>query len=306
METLKLKLNNDHSVGLGDNLCLLSSLANIPPPVELYVNNEHNTFDRLTQYKRIFRIPNSQLVIHPSDENGNFNNVGWPVKFFTEYFRPSYVSTHGRTHPLNVNRNDKKCIAIACSFDIDKEQADRWPWCRARPASYWGRVFAWVKQMGYDVITVDYAQHDLEDKIELLAKHCRAIISYEGGMAHLAHMLNLPCFLVDWRLPSPSTQLGKFHCEFVHKSKSVYILRDDEELMSWDSNTFSTNIFALEQGKTNNRLVNGDCEVKFGGPGVRGIITVTAKSTGQIMLQTDPIFGDNAVAELLSKYYSSV
>ena len=301
MEKIKVELNNDHSVGLGDNLCLLSALANIPAPIELYVNNDYQTYDRLIQYKRIFRIPKDQLEIFPMEASGNFNNVGWPVKFFTDYHKPQYVNL--KNGIVKLDSSDKKCIAIAAQFDSNPEQADQWPWCRGRPIEYWARIFAHVKQMGYDVITVDYPHRDLEDKIHMLAKHCRAIISYEGGMAHLAHMLKLPCFLVDWKLPSPSTTLGQFHCEFVHKTNSVYILRDDNEIFNWGRDQFDSRIFQLEQGKGNNRLVNGECDISFSGPKPRGNITVTSAASGKVLLHTKPIFGDSKVAELLSKFY---
>jgi hypothetical protein len=303
MEKVKIELNNDHSVGLGDNLCLLSALANVPTPVALYVNNDYDTFDRLQHYRRIFRIPKDQLEIFPMETSGNFANVGWPVKFFTDYHKPLYVNLkHGS---IKLDHSKKDCIAIAAQFNNNPDEPnDIWPWCRGRPISYWARIFAHVKKMGFDVITVDYAQHDLEDKIELLTKHCRAIISYEGGMAHLAHMIKLPCFLVDWQHPSPSTVLGNFHCDFVHKTNSVYILRDDTEFFTWDKNAFSRKIFDLEQGQGNNRLVNGDCNIEFAGPGCRGDVTVTSAYNGKVLLKTPPIFGDSKVAELLSKYYT--
>jgi hypothetical protein len=57
METLKLELDNAHSVGLGDNLCLISMLTNLPIPVELCLYNEFKAFDKFSFYKKMFRIP---------------------------------------------------------------------------------------------------------------------------------------------------------------------------------------------------------------------------------------------------------
>lgn len=300
VERLKINLNNQHSVGLGDNLCLLSALANLPVGVDLHTTNDHNTFNRLTQYKKIFRIPDQLLTIHETDQQGDFNNTGWPVKFFSKYYRPGVVNVNGQTIRLQPGY-EKKCIAIAGFFDMNGNLSE-WPYCRARPIEYWARVFEYIKKMGFDVITVDYPFNNLEDKIELLSKHCRAIISYEGGMAHLAHMLNLPCFIVNWKLPSPSTTLDQFHCEFVHKTDNVYIFRDDEELFSWDLTTFYRIMNDLVKGKTNNRLVNGSCSVEFVGPGPHGEITVKDQ-TGRVMLEAPPIFGVNVVSEILNKYY---
>jgi hypothetical protein len=304
MERLRINLNNDHSVGLGDNLCLLSSLANIPPPIDLYVNNVHNTFDRLTHYKKIFRIPNTQLQIFFSEDNGDFNNVGWPVKLFSEYYRPQFVSINGQTIQTRTRSDkDKKFIAIAGSTIPDETGLNEWPSCRARPQEYWNRIYGWIKNIGYEAVSVDNPFVDLEDKIEILAKHCRAIISYEGGMAHLSHMLKLPCFLVDWKHPSPSTELADFHCDFVHKSRSVYILRNDEEIFSWGEGQFNQMVERLHIGETNNRLVNRECRLQFAGPGIHGKISVVDNHTGKVLLTSTGMFGNNQVSALLNQYY---
>jgi len=304
MERLRINLNNNHSVGLGDNLCLLSELTSIPPPIDLYVNNVHNTFDRLSHYKRIFRIPDSQLQIFFSEENGDFNNVGWPIKLFSEYHRPQFVSVNGQVIQTRTkNDKDKKFIAIAGYVDPDVSGRNEWPYSRARPQEYWNRIYAWIKSIGYEAVSVDNAYTDLEDKIEILAKHCRAIISYEGGMAHLSHMLKLPCFLVDWKHPSPSTWLSTYHCDFVHKTESVYILREDEEIFSWGEGEFNRKVEHLHRGETNNRFLNGERRMQFAGPGVHGNVQVYQGR--DLVLEADGFFGRNKVGSLLNRYYAS-
>lgn len=304
MERLRINLNNDHSVGLGDNLCLLSALANIPPPVDLHVNNVHKTFDRLSHYKRIFRIPDSQLQILFSEHNGDFNNVGWPIKLFSEYYRPQFISVNGQTIQTRTKSDkDKKFIAIAGYVDPDVGQRNEWPYSRARPQQYWNRIYAWIKSIGYEAVSVDNSFTDLEDKIEILSKHCRAIVSYEGGMAHLSHMLKLPCFLVDWKYPSPSTTLAGYHCDFVHKTGSVHILRSDEEIFTWGEGEFNRAVEKLHHGETNNRLVNGECQLRFDGPGVHGNVKVYRGS--DLVLDAGGLFGNNRVGALLNRYYAS-
>ena len=303
MDRLRIDLNNDNSVGLGDNLCLLSALANIPPPVDLYVNNKHNTFDRLTHYKKIFRIPDAQLKIFQCEENGNFNNVGWPVKLFSDYFRPTYVTANGLTIQTRTKADSKKkFIAIAGSTIPDGRGLNEWPACRSRPQEFWNSLYGYIQSLGYEAVSVDNHFTSLEDKVEILSKHCKAIISYEGGMAHLAHMLRLPCILLDWKLPSPSTTLGEYHCEFVHRTDSVYVVRNDAELFSWNEGKFSSVVNDLYEGKTNNRLVNGQARLQFQGPGPRGRVQVVNRS-GAIQLTSNAIFGDSKVSELLHQYY---
>ena len=302
METLKLDLDNAHSVGLGDNLCLISLLTNLPVSVELCLNNEFNAFDKFKLYKRLFRIPDSQLKLTLVDSNGTFNGGGyWPAKLLYEYHRPKYVNVFGQL--IELNKGDKKCIALVTQTQSNPGQDDMWPWCRSRTPEYWGRIFVYLKGLGYEVITLDHPHFDLETKVELLAKHCKAIISYEGGMAHLAHMLKLPCFLVDWKLPSPSTPYGQYHCEMVHRTDSVHILRDDEEIFLLNKEQFDTRISELQQGLTNNRFANGEFTLSFAGPGVHGEILLKDK-TGKVVGNLPPMYGSNQLTDLLSKYYT--
>ena len=157
--------------------------------------------------------------------------------------------------------------------------------------------------MDYEVVTVDRHFFELEDKVDLLVNQCDAIISYEGGMAHLSHMLRIPCFLIDWKLPSPSTVLGNFHCEFVHRTKNVYIVRNDEEFFGWDRTAFNLKVNDLKQGISNNRLVNGECNLAFAGPTISSSIVVTQDS--KELLTVPGFFGVHSVAgQFLSQYYN--
>jgi hypothetical protein len=298
---IHVKLNNDHSVGLGDNLCLLSALANLPDKVELFVNNDHNTFDRLTQYKNIFCIEDEKLKIIETASNGDFNNVGWPVKLFTDYYRPKHVRVNEELLELNSDMDKKKFIAVITSHEIQHE--DLWPWCRARPIEYWGRIMAWVKGLGYEVVTLDDPYVDLEDKINFLVKNCKAMISYEGGMAHLSHMLDIPCFIVDWRHPNRSTNLGQYHCEFVHKTDNVHILRNgDEHIFSWNREIFDNFQNGLLEGKTNNRLVNGELELVLGS-GAPGQVELK-ESVGDYSLGVFELYNHRSrVLEMINTYY---
>ena len=105
-------------------------------------------------------------------------------------------------------------------------------------------------------------------------------------MAHLAHMIDLPCFLIDWKHPTTSTQLDVFHSDFVHKTNSVYIIRKDDELFSWDRHTFDSKITDLRYGKGNNRFTSGEFYFNFLGPGFHNNIRIYNKN-GLLCLQTN-------------------
>jgi len=96
--------------------------------------------------------------------------------------------------------------------------------------------------------------------------------------------------------------LDKFHCEFVHKTDSVYILRDDEEFLTWGKEGFDKRIHDMQQGKGNNRLVNGDCKVQFSGPGIHGQMSVV-NASGHELLKAPGLFGGSVHSELLERYY---
>jgi len=300
-------LDNTYSVGLGDNLCLISMLASINDSVELHVDDRHETYERLCRYKCIFMIPDSKLRIVRSPENGDFKNVGWPLKLNQEYYRPAQVLVNDRVIDTGSSKSgEKSCIALAAFYDNPPaDNRNEWPWCKHRDLDYWSRIFAYLKSLHYDVITVDRHMFDLEDKIEAILKNCKAIVSYEGGMAHLAHMLNIPLLLVDWTYPAPSTSLDRFHCEFVHYSSSMYVLRDDEELFSWSRNQFDSKIHDLYHGKTNNRLVNGECRLMFDGPGIYGGITVMGNDN-RIQLRTPGLYNSNDVANRFVNEYAGL
>jgi hypothetical protein len=303
MTRQRIVLNNEHSVGLGDNLCLLSALAMIPPDTDLYTTNKHKTFDRLNLYKTIFRIPDNKLIINLSDENGMFNNVGWPIKLFSDYYKPPYVNIGGKLLKTADDLSSKKCIGLVCSFDEPGVNTTEWPWTRSRPKDYWARMFSFIKSMGYEVITLDYPFFDLETKIELMVKHCKAVIGYEGGMAHLSHMLSIPYFMVPWRFPTNSTQLGQFHCEFVHRTNTVHVMRTDAELFYMSADLFNQRVAELALGQTNNRIVNGECKIKFEGPGIHGKVSVEDKHGCLMLPPVGNIFGDNQSGWMLNKWY---
>ena len=303
----QIHLNNSHSVGLGDNLCLLSLLANIKEPIELLVDDRHGTYERLCRYKQIFMIPDSKLTITRSASNGDFNNTGWPLKLNSDYYRAPQVLVNGQILDTVTERDsEKRCIALAAFYeDPPENNKNEWPWCKRRDLPYWAEIFAYFKNLHYDVITVDRHMFDLENKIEAMVRNCKAIVSYEGGMAHLAHMLNIPVLMVDWTYPAPSTNLDRFHCEFVHRSSSMYLLRDDRELMTWNGDQLERVIFDLRQGKTNNRLLNGECRLEFEGPGVYGRFKIRDRQ-GNVVLKTNGLYDPNDAASRFVNTYAGM
>jgi hypothetical protein len=319
---MKIHLNNNHSVGLGDHLCLISLLCDINDGIEVLSSNNHGIYDRLCYFKRVLHIPDSAFTLKLVDSNGDFDVIGWPLKLFSKYYQPETVTLKGLSLRVDDPNHPKPAIGLACfttnymyldnnsnyvewldGKEVNRGNENVFPQCRLRPASYYARIFEYCKTHRYDVITIDSMHTDLEEKIEMMVKNCKAIIGYEGGMAHLAHILNIPYFMLDWKLPTPNTVFNEWHCELVHQTNSLYVLRDDEELFKWSADEFDKKIHLISRGNGNNRLLNGECRLHF--DSLTSPLTIQ-NDKGETVFSTDfGMFSDNAVGRLLAKYYSS-
>jgi hypothetical protein len=319
---MQIHLNTTHSVGMGDYLCLVSMLCDIPDTVVVHCNNRHSTFDRLSYFKQVLNISDSQFNLVQVEENGDFAITGWPVKLFSKYYNPQSVNIRGQDLEIDYKntRQDKGYIGLVCyttnqmyvdqhsnyiewtnGREVNLGSENIFPQSRLRPVDYYARIFRFIKSRRYDVITLDSMHTNFEDKVEMMVKHCRAIIGYEGGIAHLAHMLDIPYFMLDWRLPSRSTIFGDMHCEIVHQSKSMYVLRDDEELFKWNADEFDQKIYNTWANGGNNRFINGDYRIDFP-EGILNRMNVL-DSHNEKILSLGSMFGTDPLGSILKKYY---
>jgi hypothetical protein len=319
---MQIHLDTTHSVGMGDYLCFISLLCDIPDTVVVHCNNSHSTFDRLSYFKRVLNITDEQFKLVPADHSGDFSITGWPVKLFSKYYKPSSVNIRGQDLEIDYkNTRDKKgYIGLVCyttnqmyidqhnnyiEWDNNQElnlgQENIFPQTRLRPVDYYARIFEFIKTRRYDVITIDSMHTNFEDKVEMMVKHCKAIIGYEGGVAHLAHMLDIPYFMLDWQLPCPSTVFGDMHCEIVHQSKSMYVLRNDQELFNWSAEEFDQKIYDVWNIGGNNRFTNGTYSLDFPN-GILSQMNVDDQ-TNNTLLSLRSMFGKNSLGKILKKYY---
>jgi len=317
----QIHYDNTNGVGMGDLLCFISLICSAPNPVEILVSNSHGTYDKLTMFKRVLNIPDYRFIVTLKDSVGTFHNYGWPLKLFSDYYETDIVNLFGNNMPVKRN-NFKGYIGLVCyngsghymnddhhliQWDHNKTMTvetdwRNWPQTRYRPVSFYSRIFEYCKTHDYDVITLESASTSFEEKIELMTKYCKAIIGFEGGIAHLSHMLKIPYFMLDWRHPSPSTTNGDLHCELVHLSPYLYMLRDDEELFSWSKEEFNDKIYQTELGKGNNRFVTGHRKFNFDRDGVLGNIQVTDEQNNKI-LDMGKLFGNNELGTFMKQYF---
>lgn len=133
------------------------------------------------------------------------------------------------------------------------ENTNRYPWCKYGWKEYYEELFWYIKNtLKLDVITIDERNVNLEEKIEILEKAYCAI-GYEGGIAHLCHVLQVPYVMFPWKKDSSA----KFFCDVVHPDRRTWFLEYHEEIFTWDINQFGDRIKDCHHNRGNNRILFG-------------------------------------------------
>lgn len=272
-----MQINLDSSrgiIGFGDYLCMISLFCDVPTPVELYCDNKANHYNSLLELTRILNVSKDKLkIIYRENHTGDFSG-GCYLKLLSNYYTPEYVNINGQLIEVNDKSQSKPYIGLACYSGLydphdvyfndnnDRNLKDRMPGCRYRSVDYYSKIFSLIKNHGYDVVTLDSAEN-LELKILQLLKTCSAVIGYEGGIAHLCHMLQIPFIMLDWR-PNNDSQYGEFQVEVLQQSNTVHIIKDDTMFLNIGKNEFKNLINDLKYAhSTNNRLVTGEYRMQY-------------------------------------------
>jgi hypothetical protein len=280
---MEITLDTNKGMGFGDMLCLISLLCDVTEPITLYSNNRETYYDRLKHLTKMLNVPESKLKILPTENEGNFSGA-YHVRTVSEYFYPDHLTIDGKRIKVN-DPSRKKTFVGLCMYNgdgfIDKDwnfwrnnehlvpvnegssRTDRIPQCKWRSIEYYSKIFAMLRRCDYEVITFDQ-QTMMEPKIRFMLEHCNAVIGYEGGMAHLCHMLKIPYLMFKYR-PSPDVDdlYGPFTQESIHRGAYTHFVEDDETLINLNKRDLETIITNLKQGIHNNRLVKGEVNMIF-------------------------------------------
>ena len=245
------------SQGIGSNIILLSTLLDAGP-TRLMVNRCNRTI--ITELKRIFNIDDSRLILEddPEDWPDEQQRLCDDAKFFSPYLMPDTVNLFGRMIST-ANKKSKPCIGIAYLNNGDnldlissKPIAEN---NRYYSKEQWLKIISLVMSAGYDVITINSNNVDIEKKVFLLNELCEAVISYEGGVAHLAHCLDIPSIILAWPrypngLPTDASLVYKTHK--LHIDQKTWIFNDAEELIEYTPVQLREKIEQLHQRQGNN------------------------------------------------------
>lgn len=249
--------------GLGAYLTVLSLLLDLKRPVT--VRAAGWAFEDLSEIKTVFNLPD-RLSITLEDQTPNADEFLDFSKIFSPYIEVESLTLFGQK--TLMSKHKKPCIGLACythsipaftSTQFDTINKQQFPYNKCYPIEQYGRLFNLIKLAGYDVITLDSREIKLEEKVFMMTKLCDAVIGYEGGMCHLAHVLDIPTFLIPWHSKPEwhSFSNTKLENHLAHLDTKTYFLNSIEELEAFTPEMLIQKIEDLKKDKGNNIILNG-------------------------------------------------
>ena len=179
--------------------------------------------------------------------------LGDTSKFFSPYPCPEELNLFGRK--IATNKKDKKPCVCLCIYrdslqgysekNLNDTVLDR----RHYPIDTNIQITKFIIQSGYDVISLNDYNISLEYKISILNELCDAVICYEGGMAHVAHLLKIPTMILPWR-DTKKTVTEYIHG--LHLDKKTWFIESLDQLTSMTPGEFKYKIHTLHNDQGNN------------------------------------------------------
>ena len=246
--------------GLGTTIGFLSLLREAQQPVTIQATSSYNL---LHDIKRVLNLDWLTVVTNDSLTNdlvGNPNGVGDSGKFYSRYLPVDTVNIFGQQHP--VGRRNKPCIGLA-TWDLQFEfKHDNFPYNRLYSREKWANIFQLCLHTGYDVITLNSRDINFENKVWMLNEFCDGVIGYEGGIAHLAHVLKIPAIILPWRTwcndhdKQNSLEDLSLIPHKLHVDRQTYFLQSVDEIISWTPDKLKSKISELYNNQGNNIYFN--------------------------------------------------
>lgn len=258
---------------VGSNISFLSAIlsTNIPCVIRTVDHDNVGRKDcppaQIKNLIELFNIDQSLLSfeIVNSLENDLFDQVHDLTKVFSPYISTDLINVFGQTYKTGCRSikfgQRKPCIALGCfsskrNFEIltdsgADETYNQFPKVRHYTTETNSKIFDFLLKCGYDVINLDSFQVSLEHKIFMLNELCDAVVTYEGGLAHIAHVLKIPTIILPWRNHTNNLQQ-----HLLHLDSKTYFAKSIEEVLSWTRNDLYNLIDGLVDDQTNNIFFN--------------------------------------------------
>ena len=257
--------------GLGIIVIEFCFLLSTNKKIRAFVSNQHHM---LYDLKRIFNISDERLTIEFQENCINHPASNDLMKTFSSYYAPDTINVFGRTR--STGRRGKPCIGLAMHHGAgisgnntdplgETQDVKEFPYNKYATYDTYSKIIKLVTDAGYDVITFNNKNVDVEHKAFLLNELCECLIGYEGGAAHLAHMLKVPTIILPWNYWYDGEDHWKdgsvwdpdrVEAHKYHIDSRTYFLKSQEEILSWDSGKLKTIIDILANNGGNNIWIN--------------------------------------------------
>jgi hypothetical protein len=207
--------------------------------------------------KRIMMIPDSVLTITDQDtvtdpiigSHLETHRVSDYCKFWSPYISPETIQVFGNQYP--TGRQGKPCIGISTGvWTNDPERLE----FRFYDSDFWKDIIDLIRSANYEIITLDQKSLNIEQKCFVINELCDAVIGYEGGVSHLAHVLRVPSIIMPWHcnesgLVSDGLDLVPHK---MHVDPKTWFVKSTKEILGWKYWNLQHKIQQLHNNKGNN------------------------------------------------------
>jgi hypothetical protein len=205
--------------------------------------------------KRIFGIPDSQLVVELGSD-GLPDLETDELCTYAPYFHSDTVNLFG--HQYSTARKKKPCVALAMHHGTGLGESKSMPYNKFATADDYNQTFQKLTESGYDVITMNQRGMTLEQKVYVLNELCDFVIGYEGGLHHLAHVLEIPCIVFPWQYndcgDDPVYPGMYYETHRFQPDRRTWFLKTVDEFLVWSPAELITMIDRLHNQQGNNVL----------------------------------------------------
>ena len=290
MKILKLFADDSISImGLGACLSHLMLLNDSQDKIILYSKNK-STHERFKFLSKVFKFKN--IYIHPLNSFSHSAvkkiNLSENSSFFSKYpeLNKKYI----------INSRDKK-NKIGVSFyainienfkilklnRVDYDNSNlKLPFNKYVSLDSKNLILDFLKKNNYKIINFDEViSFDLEFKLKKL-QEIDLLITYEGGLAHLAHCMNIPTIIWNWNKFTNYNNFFKnlkisivgkqynlndlIDCEIIqdpmllvqslHLSRNTFFINKALDILNWSKQELDNVIEKLKNNEGNNLFLN--------------------------------------------------
>lgn len=252
---------NIRPAGVGIIILQMSMALASSQPVELFVPDENHICYAL---KRIFKIDDGTMIISVGKTDQDNDVQSDELSAYVPYFHRNNIELFGKQYL--TTRKKKFCVALAMHHGSglgEDLKIKSMPYNKYATAEEYSEIFIMLVRAGYEVITMNTRELSIEHKILLMNEMCEFVIGYEGGLAHIAHLLRIPCIILPWKyndMGYPGVEPGlTYEIHRFHVDRRTWFAKDGiNEIMSWSPQQIDNIVNQLYNEQGNNIVFDSD------------------------------------------------